>query len=145
MPLSILELQDLGKEHWRELDAPNMWSNNEPHGIAGGPWPRSRQSGHGYLHLFHRGTSPCSFPDRAAFQEVDQGRIEVVTSALTLLEVLAVPSPRRPPLGSPLRIDSHGLWWSAQGRHLARSFPPCCTLRATTGLKMPDSWQLVAA
>ncbi|MBI3939544.1 MAG: type II toxin-antitoxin system VapC family toxin [Acidobacteria bacterium] len=80
------------------------------------------------------------------FQEADHGKRELVTSALTLLEVLVVP-------------------YRAGNRHLAERYEALLTrsqgiriveltrdqlraaahLRATTGVKTPDALQLVAA
>jgi predicted nucleic acid-binding protein len=80
------------------------------------------------------------------FQEADHGKRELVTSALTLLEVLVVP-------------------YRAGDRHLAEQYEALLTrsrgirmvelsreqlraaahLRATTGAKTPDALQLVAA
>lgn len=80
------------------------------------------------------------------FREVDHGRIELITSALTLLEVLVVP----------YRIGDHLLAGSyesilTRGRgvriadisrdHLRLA----AQLRAKTGMRTPDSLQVVAA
>jgi plasmid stability protein len=60
--LSILELKGLGKEHWRDIDAATHGKRNED-------------------------SSRTSCP----VEELDEGKRELVTSALTLLEVLVVP------------------------------------------------------
>jgi uncharacterized protein len=80
------------------------------------------------------------------FREVDEGRRELVTSALTLLEVLVVP----------YRLGNHLL----AGRYeaiLTRSrgikvadishdhLRAAAQLRAATGVKTPDSLQVIAA
>ena len=80
------------------------------------------------------------------FREVDAGRIELLTSALTLLEVLVVPYRS----GDPLLADryesiltrSRGVRMVDISRDQLRA---ASHLRAATGLKTPDSLQLVAA
>lgn len=64
---------------------------SELHGINGGPRPWTSGGGYGHLHLFHRGASQFLPLIERLFREVDEGRMELVTSALTLLEVLVVP------------------------------------------------------
>jgi predicted nucleic acid-binding protein len=80
------------------------------------------------------------------FREVDAGRLELVTSALTLLEVLVVP----------YRVGNY-LLASRYESILTRSrgvrivdisrdhLRAAAQLRAKTGVKTPDSLQLVAA
>jgi predicted nucleic acid-binding protein len=80
------------------------------------------------------------------FREVAEGRIEVITSALTLVEVLVVP----------YRVG-HYLLAGRYGSILTRSrgvriadisrdhSRAAAQLRAKTGVKTPDSLQLVAA
>src|SRR5215470_8332922 len=80
------------------------------------------------------------------FREIDEGRKELVTSALTLLEVLVVPY--RP--GDHLLAGryeailtrSRGIKVADISRDHLRA---AAQLRAATGVKTPDSLQLVAA
>jgi predicted nucleic acid-binding protein len=83
---------------------------------------------------------------RPLFQQVDEGRRELVTSALTLLEVLVVPYR----IGNQLLADryerlltqSRGIRIVEISRNHLRA---AARLRAGTGVKTPDSLQLVAA
>ena len=80
------------------------------------------------------------------FREVDRGQIELLTSALTLLEVLIVPYRS----GNHLLADhyesvltrSRGVRMADISRHHLRA---AAQLRAATGLKTADSLQFVAA
>jgi len=80
------------------------------------------------------------------FREADEGRRELVTSSLTLLEVLVVPYRS----GDHLLADryenlltrSRGLRVTEISRDHLRA---AAQLRAATGVKTPDSLQLVAA
>ena len=80
------------------------------------------------------------------FREADEGRRELVTSSLTLLEVLAVPYRS----GDHLLADryenlltrSRGVRVTEISRDHLRA---AAQLRAATGVKTPDSLQLVAA
>lgn len=80
------------------------------------------------------------------FQEVDKGRREIVTSALTLLEVLAVPYRSRDHLLAEryevLLTRSRGVRVADISRDHLRT---AAQLRAATGVKTPDALQLVAA
>ena len=80
------------------------------------------------------------------FREVDEGRIELITSALTLLEVLVVPYRRGDHLLAAryesILTRSRGVRMADISRHHLRA---AAQLRAGTGLKTPDSLQLVAA
>ena len=80
------------------------------------------------------------------FREVDAGRIELLTSALTLLEVLVV-SYRS---GDHLLADRYeSILTRSRGvriQDISRvHLRAAAQLRAVTGLKTPDSLQLVAA
>src|SRR5215469_10635577 len=80
------------------------------------------------------------------FREVDRGHMELVTSALTLLEVLVVPYRTGDHLLAgryeSLLTRSRGVRIRDISRDLLRA---AAQLRAKTGVKTPDSLQLVAA
>lgn len=80
------------------------------------------------------------------FEEADQGERELVTSALTLLEVLVVPyRARNTPLAERyerLLTRSRGIRLTELSRDQLRA---AAQLRAATGLKIPDALQLVSA
>src|SRR5215469_3591132 len=80
------------------------------------------------------------------FKEVDTGRKELVTSALTLLEVLVVPYRSGDHLLAEryeaLLTQSRGVKVAEISRDHLRA---AAQLRATTGVKTPDALQLVAA
>jgi predicted nucleic acid-binding protein len=80
------------------------------------------------------------------FREVDAGRRELVTSALTLLEVLVIPYRSGDQLLAEryeaLLTQSRGLRMAEISREHLRA---AAQLRAVTGIKTPDSLQLVAA
>jgi len=80
------------------------------------------------------------------FQEVDDGRRELVTSALTLLEVLVVPYRSGDHLLAgryeAVLTRSRGIRVADISRDHLRA---AAQLRAATGAKTPDSLQLVAA
>jgi predicted nucleic acid-binding protein len=80
------------------------------------------------------------------FQEVDDGRRELVTSALTLLEVLVVPYRSGDHLLAgryeAILTRSRGIRVADISRDHLRA---AAQLRAATGVKTPDSLQLVAA
>lgn len=80
------------------------------------------------------------------FQEVDKGRRELVTSALTLLEVLVIPYRSGDRLLAEryetLLTRSRGLGIVEISREHLRA---AAQLRAATGAKTPDALQLVAA
>lgn len=80
------------------------------------------------------------------FQEVDKGRREIVTSALTLLEVLVVPYRS----GDHLLAERYeALLTRSRGVEVAEisrgQLRAAAHLRAATGAKTPDALQLVAA
>jgi predicted nucleic acid-binding protein len=80
------------------------------------------------------------------FREVDQGRRKLVTSALTLMEVLVVPYRS----GDHLLADQYeALLTHSRGVRVAEisrdHLRAAAQLRATTGAKTPDALQLVAA
>jgi predicted nucleic acid-binding protein len=80
------------------------------------------------------------------FREVDAGRVELLTSALTLLEVLFVPYRR----GDHLLAERYeSILTRSRGVHMADisrdHLRAAAQLRAATGLKTPDSLQLIAA
>jgi predicted nucleic acid-binding protein len=80
------------------------------------------------------------------FREVDGGRRELVTSALTLLEVLVVPYRSGDHLLAgryeALLTQSRGMRVAEISRDHLRA---AAQLRAATGAKTPDALQLVAA
>jgi predicted nucleic acid-binding protein len=80
------------------------------------------------------------------FKEVDTGRKKLVTSALTLLEVLVVPYRMGDRLLAEryeaLLTQSRGVRVTEISRDHLRA---AAQLRAATGVKMPDALQLVAA
>jgi predicted nucleic acid-binding protein len=80
------------------------------------------------------------------FREVDQGHRELVTSALTLLEVLVVPYRSGDHLLAAryeaLLTHSRGVRVADISRDHLRA---AAQLRAASGIKTPDSLQLVAA
>jgi uncharacterized protein len=80
------------------------------------------------------------------FREVDGGRRELITSALTLLEVLVVPYRSGDHLLAgryeALLTQSRGVRVVEISRDHLRA---AAQLRAVTGVKTPDSLQLVAA
>lgn len=80
------------------------------------------------------------------FREVDNGRRELVTSALTLLEVLVVPYRS----GDHMLAERYeALLTRSRGVRLAEisrdHLRAAAQLRAVTGVKTPDALQLVAA
>jgi predicted nucleic acid-binding protein len=80
------------------------------------------------------------------FREADQGARELVTSALTLLEVLVVPYRA----GNHLLADRYAaLLTRSRGIRLVDlsrdQLRAAALLRATTGIKTPDALQLAAA
>jgi predicted nucleic acid-binding protein len=80
------------------------------------------------------------------FRQVDEGHIELITSALTLLEVLVVPYRTGDHLLASryesLLTRSRGVRIADISRDHLRA---AAQLRAKTGVKTPDSLQLVAA
>ncbi len=80
------------------------------------------------------------------FREVDSGRRELVTSALTLLEVLVVPyragDAQLAQRYETILTHSRGVRLVDVTRDQLRA---AAQLRAVTGVKTPDSLQLVAA
>jgi predicted nucleic acid-binding protein len=80
------------------------------------------------------------------FREVDDGHRELITSALTLLEVLVVPYRSGDHLMAEryeaLLTQSRGVKVAEISRDHLRA---AAQLRAATGVKTPDSLQLVAA
>ena len=80
------------------------------------------------------------------FREADEGARELVTSALTLLDVLVVPC-RAGNQGLADRYEA--LLTRSRGIHLVDmtrdQLRAAAQLRAVTGVKTPDAFQLVAA
>jgi predicted nucleic acid-binding protein len=80
------------------------------------------------------------------FREVDERRVELITSALTLLEVLVVPYRTGDHLLASryesILTRSRGVRVADISRDQLRA---AAKLRAKTGVKTPDSLQLVAA
>ncbi len=83
---------------------------------------------------------------RPLFKEADKGRRELITSALTLLEVLVVPYRSGDHLLAnryeALLTQSRGVQIAEISRDHLRA---AARLRAATGVKTPDSLQLVTA
>jgi len=83
---------------------------------------------------------------RPLFEEADSGRRELVTSVLTLLEVLVVPyrvgDIRLAQKYEALLTNSRGIRLIDFGRDQLRS---AAQLRAATGIKTPDALQLTSA
>ena len=80
------------------------------------------------------------------FKEADQGRRELITSALTLLEVLVVPYRA----GNRLLVERYeALLTRSRGIRLVElshdQLRAAAQLRAATSVKTPDALQLVAA
>jgi predicted nucleic acid-binding protein len=80
------------------------------------------------------------------FREADEGKRTLVTSALTLLEVLVVPYRA----GNRLLADQYeALLTRSRGLHVVDvsrdQLRAAAQLRASTGIKTPDALQLVAA
>jgi predicted nucleic acid-binding protein len=80
------------------------------------------------------------------FKQADEGRRELITSALTLLEVLVVPYRA----GNRLLADRYeALLTRSRGIRVAdltrEQLRAAAQLRAVTGVKTPDALQLVAA
>ena len=80
------------------------------------------------------------------FRAVDEGRLEMITSSLTLLEVLVVPYRTGDHL---LATRYESILVRSRGVHVAEisrdHLRAAAQLRATTGVKTPESLQLVAA
>lgn len=80
------------------------------------------------------------------FRAVDEGRLEMITSSLTLFEVLIVPYRAGDHL---LATRYESILVRSRGVHIADisrdHLRAAAQLRATTGVKTPDSLQLVAA
>jgi predicted nucleic acid-binding protein len=80
------------------------------------------------------------------FRQVDEGRLELITSALTLLEVLVVPCRTGDHILAgryeSILTRSRGVRIADISRDHLRA---AAQLRAKTGVKTPDSLQLVAA
>lgn len=80
------------------------------------------------------------------FEAVDAGRIEAVTSAVTLLEVLVVPYREK---NADLAARYERLLAHGRGLHLVNLslglLRAAAQLRAATGLKTPDALQVAAA
>lgn len=80
------------------------------------------------------------------FKQADEGRRELITSALTLLEVLVVPYR----VGNRLLADRYeALLTGSRGIRVVdltrEQLRAAAQLRAVTGVKAPDALQLVAA
>lgn len=80
------------------------------------------------------------------FKQADEGRRELITSALTLLEVLVIPYRA----GNRLLADRYeALLTRSRGIRVAdltrEQLRAAAQLRAVTGVKTPDALQLVAA
>ena len=89
---------------------------------------------------------PFLGPVEALFKEASAGRRQLVTSALTLLEVLVVPYRAR---DSSLAERYEALLTRSRGLHMLDLSPDllraAAQLRAVTGIKTPDALQIAAA
>ena len=89
---------------------------------------------------------PFLGPVEALFKEASAGRRQLVTSALTLLEVLGVPYRAR---DSSLAERYEALLTRSRGLHMLDLSPDllraAAQLRAVTGIKTPDALQIAAA
>ena len=80
------------------------------------------------------------------FEEADRGQRELVTSAVTLFEVLVVPSAGwRRSAGRTLRTLTDQESGRSNGRHQPDQLRAAAQLRAVTGVKSPDALKLVCA
>ena len=91
--------------------------------------------------------NPRFLPEIARlFKEADQGKRELITSALTLLEVLVVPYRAG---NRPLAERYEALLTSSRGIRIVElshdQLRAAAQLRAATSVKTPDALQLVAA
>lgn len=121
-------------------------AGNGTRGTDLGPWLRAARRGHLHIHLLHRGKSSLLALVAPLFREADQGKRTLVTSALTLLEVLVVPYRAGDrPLAErydALLTRSRGIRLVDLAHHHLRA---AAELRAITKMKTPDALQLVAA
>lgn len=89
---------------------------------------------------------PFLGPVEALFKEASAGRLQLVTSALTLLEVLVVPYRAR---NNSLAERYEALLTRSRGLHMLDLSPEllraAAQLRAVTGIKTPDALQIAAA
>jgi predicted nucleic acid-binding protein len=89
---------------------------------------------------------PLLGPVEALFKEASAGRLQLVTSALTLLEVLVVPYRAR---DNSLAERYEALLTRSRGLHMLDLSPEllraAAQLRAVTGIKTPDALQIAAA
>jgi predicted nucleic acid-binding protein len=85
-------------------------------------------------------------PVEALFQETAAGRCQLVTSAVTLLEVLVMPHRNR---DSALAERYEALLTRSRGLHVVGistdQLRAAAQLRAVTGMKTPDALQVAAA
>jgi predicted nucleic acid-binding protein len=123
-----------------------MLSENGPHGIDGRSrgWPcRADTAIFIYFIEEHPRFLPLVEP---LFREVSAGRKELVTSILTLLEVLSVPYRSGDDL---LAGRYEALLTQSRGVHVADitrdHLGAAAQLRAATGVQTPNSLQVVAA
>jgi predicted nucleic acid-binding protein len=146
-PLSILDLKGLGKEHWRGVRS--VEACRAITSLVGlmadlGRGPAGVDT---VVFIYFIEEHPQFLPLlEPLFREVDDGRRELVTSALTLLEVLVVPYRS----GDYLLAGRYGaLLTQSRGVRVAEisrsQLRAAAQLRATTGVKTPDSLRLVAA
>ena len=90
--------------------------------------------------------APFLGPVEALFTEASAGRLQLVTSALTLLEVLVVPYRAR---DNSLAERYEALLTRSRGLHMLDLSPEllraAAQLRVVTGIKTPDALQIAAA
>ncbi len=90
--------------------------------------------------------TPFLGPVEALFTEASAGRLQLVTSALTLLEVLVVPYRAG---DNSLAERYEALLTRSRGLHMLDLSPEllraAAQLRAVTGIKTPDALQIAAA
>ncbi len=134
------------------LTRPSMSRSNGPHGTDRRARPGPGRRRYRHLHLFHRSGSFIEAAPRwlpiitPLFQAADTGRIALVTSAVTLLEMLVVPYRANDAAlaarYAALLTRSRGIHLMDLTRDLLRR---AAQLRARIGVRAPDALQIAAA
>jgi len=143
--LSILDLKGLGKELWRDIGWPTTLNASARGGTDIRSGARRGRGRHRGVHLIeeHPRFLPHILP---LFEQADHGVRVLVTSALTLLEVLVVPyrtgNRQLAERHERLLTRSRGLRLVDVTRDQLRA---AAQLRAATGVKTPDAPQLASA
>ena len=146
-PLSILELQGLGKQMWKSTDSKSYLDEERQmleliDDIGRGPVAIDTAP---FIYLIERASR---FPAiiRPVFQSMDAGKLTAVTSTLTLLETLVQPfRANYPSLAAryeELLSKSRGLQLKEISQETCRA---AAQLRAAYGIKTPDALQLATA